>query len=45
MLARIKNLFGNLAIYGLGDVATSRVSLLLLPVYPRYLTPTDYGVR
>ena len=44
MLARIKNLFGNLAIYGLGDVATSLVSLLLLPVYTRYLTPTDYGV-
>jgi O-antigen/teichoic acid export membrane protein len=44
VLARIKNLFGNLAIYGLGDVATSLVSLLLLPVYTRYLTPTDYGV-
>ena len=44
MLARVKNLFGNLAIYGLGDVATSLVSLLLLPVYTRYLTPSDYGV-
>jgi len=44
VLARIKNLFGNLAIYGLGDVATSIVSLLLLPVFTSYLTPTDYGV-
>ena len=44
MLGRIKNLFRNLAIYGLGDVATSVVSLLLLPVYTRYLTPSDYGV-
>lgn len=44
MLARIKSLFGNLAIYGLGDVATSIISLLLLPVYTRYLTPSDYGV-
>ena len=44
MLARIKALFGNLAIYGLGDVATSIVSLLLLPIYTRYLTPSDYGV-
>jgi O-antigen/teichoic acid export membrane protein len=41
---RIKDLFGNLAIYGLGDVATSVVSLLLLPVYTRYLTPSDYGI-
>jgi len=44
VLARIKNLFGNLAIYGLGDVATSIVSLLLLPVFTSYLTPSDYGI-
>jgi O-antigen/teichoic acid export membrane protein len=44
VLARIKTLFGNLAIYGLGDVATSIVSLLLLPVFTSYLTPADYGV-
>ncbi len=44
MLARIKSLFRNLATYGLGDVATSIISLLLLPVYTSYLTPSDYGV-
>jgi O-antigen/teichoic acid export membrane protein len=44
VLARIKNLFGNLAIYGLGDVATSLVSLLLLPVFTRYLSPADFGI-
>jgi O-antigen/teichoic acid export membrane protein len=44
VLERVKNLFRNLAIYGLGDVATSVVSLLLLPVYTHYLTPSDYGV-
>ena len=44
MLDRIRNLFRNLAIYGFGDVATSIVSLLLLPIYTRYLTPSDYGV-
>ena len=44
MLARVKGLFRNLAIYGLGDVATSLVSLLLLPVYTRYLSTEDYGV-
>lgn len=44
MLVRVKSLFRNLAIYGLGDVATSLISLLLLPVYTRYLTPSDYGI-
>jgi O-antigen/teichoic acid export membrane protein len=40
----ISALFRNLAIYGVGDVATSLISLLLLPVFVRYLTPEDYGV-
>lgn len=44
MLARLKSLFGNLLIYGVGDVATNIVSLLLLPIYTRYLTPSDYGI-
>ncbi len=44
MLARVKGLFRNLAIYGLGDVATSLVSLLLLPVYTRKLSPEEYGI-
>ena len=44
MLDRLKTLFAHTAVYGLGDVATSVVSLLLLPVFTRYLTPADYGV-
>jgi hypothetical protein len=44
VFSRIKNLFQNLAVYGLGDAATSIASLLLLPIYTRYLTPEDYGV-
>ena len=44
MYLRIKHLLANLVIYGLGDVATTAVSFLLLPVYTRYLTPEDYGV-
>lgn len=30
--------------YGLSTVAARAVSVLLLPVYTRYLTPADYGV-
>ena len=44
MLRRVKDLFRNLLTYGLGDAATSIVSLLLLPVYTAYLSPEDYGV-
>ena len=44
MLTRVKSLFRNVVIYGMGDVATSVVSLLLLPIFTRYLTPADYGV-
>lgn len=44
MLTRLKHLARNLTIYGMGDVATSLVSFLLLPIYVRYLTPADYGV-
>ncbi len=44
MLARVISLFRNLVIYGLGDVATSIVSLLLLPIFTSYLTPADYGI-
>jgi O-antigen/teichoic acid export membrane protein len=44
VLKRVKELFRNLVIYGLGDVTTSLVSLLLLPVFTRYLTTSDYGV-
>lgn len=44
MLARLKGLFKNLAVYGMGDVATSIASLLLLPVFTRYLSTEDYGI-
>ncbi|MBI2834819.1 MAG: polysaccharide biosynthesis C-terminal domain-containing protein [Acidobacteria bacterium] len=44
MFQKIKGLFVNLAIYGLGDVITSIASFLLLPLYVRFLSATDYGV-
>ncbi len=43
MLARLRALARNLAIYGMGDVAASIASFLLLPLYVQYLTLTDYG--
>jgi O-antigen/teichoic acid export membrane protein len=41
---RVKQLFRNLVIYGLGDVATQIISFFLLPLYMRFLSPADYGV-
>ena len=40
----IKFLLTHSSIYGLGTVVSQLVAFLLLPVYTRYLTPTDYGV-
>jgi O-antigen/teichoic acid export membrane protein len=41
---RLKDLATQTVIFGFGDVATSLVSLLLLPVFTRFLTPVEYGV-
>lgn len=43
MLARLRALGKSVGVYGLGDVATSAISFLLLPLYARFLTPEDYG--
>ncbi|HXW07243.1 MAG TPA: polysaccharide biosynthesis C-terminal domain-containing protein [Vicinamibacterales bacterium] len=44
MLAKIRQLSRDLAIYGVGDVVVSVVNFLLLPLYVRYLNPAEYGV-
>lgn len=44
MFQKVKGLFLNLTIYGIGDVAIQIVNFLLLPLYVRYLSPSDYGV-
>ena len=40
----IKFLLTHSSIYGLGSVVSRIVAFILLPLYTRYLTPTDYGV-
>ena len=44
MFHRLKTLFTHTVTYGLGDVATSLVGLLLLPVFTRYLSSVEYGI-
>jgi O-antigen/teichoic acid export membrane protein len=44
LAALARKLFRDVAIYGAGDVATSAVNLLLLPLFTAILTTDDYGV-
>jgi O-antigen/teichoic acid export membrane protein len=44
MLDRLKELFRHSAIYGLGSIVARILGVLLLPVYTRYLSPSDYGL-
>lgn len=44
MLTKLRGLSKNLAIYGVGDVSIQALNFLLLPLYVRYLSETDYGV-
>ena len=44
MLQRLKELLRHSAIYGLGSIVARVLAVLLLPLYTRYLSPTDYGL-
>ncbi len=39
-----RDLLKHSSIYSLGEILTRLTSLLLLPIYTRYLAPADYGV-
>jgi O-antigen/teichoic acid export membrane protein len=41
---KVKTLFRDLVVYGMGDVAIQIVGFLLLPLFTSILTPDDYGV-
>jgi O-antigen/teichoic acid export membrane protein len=44
VLQKLRELSVNLTVYGLGDVAVQFANFLLLPLYARLLSPSDYGV-
>ncbi|HEY4612094.1 MAG TPA: oligosaccharide flippase family protein [Bacteroidota bacterium] len=43
MIDKIKTVSKETLIYGLGNAAGSVISLLLLPLYTKYLTPAEFG--
>ena len=38
------NIVSHSSIYMIGTILKRSVSLIMLPIYTRYLTPADYGV-
>lgn len=44
MKSELKKTIGHSGIYTLGIVLNRMISIAMLPVYTRYLTPADYGV-
>ena len=44
MIERLKELLRHSAIYGLGSIVARVIAVLLLPLYTRYLSPSDYGL-
>lgn len=45
MFQHLKRLLGHSLIYGLGSALGQAMSLLILPLFTAYLTPTDYGIN
>ena len=44
MFKELKRLVKQSAIYGVGSIASPFIGFVLLPVYSRYLTPSEYGI-
>lgn len=44
MLTQLKKTFTHSAIYGLGNMATKLIGLILLPLYTDYLSVSEYGI-
>jgi O-antigen/teichoic acid export membrane protein len=44
LLETLKNLGRHSLIYGLGGLANSVLTVILLPIYTRYLSPDEYGM-
>ncbi len=40
----LKKMLSHSAVYGVGTVLAKATSVIMLPIYTRYLTPADYGL-
>ena len=44
MFEELKNLSKHSFVYMLGSIASRMIGFIMIPVYTRFLTPTDYGI-
>ena len=44
MKSELQKTIGHAGVYSIGVILSSAISFLMLPVYTRYLTPSDYGI-
>ncbi len=44
MLTDLKNLAKHSSIYGISNLLQKGIGFIMIPVYTRYLTPSDYGI-
>ncbi|MBC8312925.1 MAG: polysaccharide biosynthesis C-terminal domain-containing protein [Candidatus Cloacimonetes bacterium] len=44
MLKKIKNTIKHSAIYGIGSIATKLIGIVLLPLYTKHITVSEYGI-
>ena len=44
MAYSIRSVFKGSLVYSIGQIGTKAFGFLLIPIYTRYLTPTDYGI-
>ena len=44
MAEGVRKTLSHAAVYGIGSVISNAASIVMLPIYTRYLTPSDYGL-
>lgn len=44
MITHFKRLLGQIFYYGLGDIITKLSTVIILPIFSRFLSPADFGV-
>ena len=43
IFSEIGEIFKHSAVYGIGSIASKLIGFLMIPIYTRYLSPSDYG--
>lgn len=44
LFGEVKEILKHSTIYGLGNIASKAIGFVMIPIYTRFLTPSDYGI-